>query len=58
MEIQGKVNPQIPWMFDHSPWFRPYVCGFYAHKYEGRMITRAEAEERMEELLAYELRAK
>lgn len=34
--------------------FFGYIAGFYAHKYEGRNITREEAEERMPELLAYE----
>lgn len=57
LQIQGKVNPHIPWMLSHSDWFKPYVAGFYAHKYEGRMIEREEAERRMDELLAYEFKA-
>lgn len=35
-----------------TPWFKPYVAGFYAHKYEGREITPQEAVSRMDELLA------
>jgi len=57
LQIQGKVDPHIPWMLSHSDWFKPYVAGFYAKKYEGLDITREETEERMDELLAYELRA-
>jgi len=58
LQIQGKVDPHQPWMFEHSAWLKPYVAGFYANKYEGRKITREEAVSRLDELLAYELRAK
>ena len=54
LQIQGKVIPQIPWFLDHSEWAKPYMAGFYALKYEGRNITRDEAEMRIEELLGYE----
>jgi hypothetical protein len=57
LHIQGKVDPEQPWMFEHSDWLKPFVAGFYAKKYEGRIITREEANARLEELLAYELRA-
>jgi len=56
LQVQSKVDPQVPWFFEHSEWAKPYVAGFYAHKYEGRMIDRKEAMERMAELLAYELK--
>lgn len=56
LKIQGKVDPRIPWFLEHSPWFKPYAAGFYAHKYEGRNITREEAMTRLDELLAYEFR--
>ena len=56
LHIQGKVDPEIPWMLEHSEWLKPYVAGFYAHKYEGRNITETEARQRMTELLAYENR--
>jgi hypothetical protein len=55
LKIQGKVDPEIPFIFEHSDWLKPFVAGFYAKKYEGRLITREEAERRMDELLAYEL---
>lgn len=54
LEIQGKVDPRVPWFLEHSNWFKPYAAGFYAHKYEGKMITREEAMERLDELLKYE----
>jgi len=57
LSFQGRVNPEQPYMFEHSEWLKPYVAGFYAWKYEGRLITREEAEARLDELLAYELQA-
>lgn len=56
LQVQGKVDPEQPFFLEHSEWLKPYVAGFYAHKYEKRNITPAEAMERMSELLAYELR--
>ena len=56
LSVQGRVNPEQPYMFEHSEWLKPYVAGFYAWKYEGRSITREEAMARLDELLAYELR--
>jgi hypothetical protein len=56
LQIQGKVDPEIPFFLPHSDWAKPYIAGFYAWKYEGRMITREESNARMDELLAYELR--
>lgn len=57
LRTQARVDPQTPYFLEHSPWFQPYVAGFYAHKYEGKLITREEAMQRLPELLAYELRA-
>lgn len=54
LTVQGNVNPQTPYFLEHSDWFKPYVAGFYAKKYEGRNITREEAIARMDELLAKE----
>lgn len=56
LTIQTRVDPNTPWMFEHSLWFKPYAAGFYAHKYEGLSLTREEAMLRMDELLAYELK--
>lgn len=54
LTVQSRVNPQQPYMLDHSEWFKPYVAGFYAKKYEGREITRAEALADLARLLAHE----
>lgn len=56
LTIQSRVDPDIPFFLPHSEWAKPYIAGFYAWKYEAKLITREEAEARMEELLAYELR--
>ena len=56
LQVQAKVDPEIPYFLEHSEWAKPYVAGFYALKYEGRNITREEVEERLEELLGLELR--
>lgn len=31
LQIQHKVVLRRQWMWDHTPWFRPYVAGYYAH---------------------------
>ncbi len=49
LHFQCKVDPDIPFFFEHSDWAKPYIAGFYAWKYEG--------EERLDELLAHELLA-
>jgi hypothetical protein len=54
LQVQARVNPAIPWFLEHSDWFKPYVAGYYAKKYEGRNITREEATRRLAELLALE----
>jgi hypothetical protein len=54
LTVQGTVRPDIPYFLEHSDWFKVYVAGFYAKKYEGREITREEATTRLEELLARE----
>ena len=54
LKVQGRVNPEIPYFLEHDAWAKPYIAGFYAKKYERRLITRQEAMERLDELLAYE----
>lgn len=54
LTIQTKVNPDQPFMLEHSDWFKPYAAGFYAKKYEGRDLTRQQAVAEMDRLLAYE----
>jgi hypothetical protein len=43
LQVQGKVIPEQPYLWPHTPWFIPYVCGFYAHYYGKQDITRAQA---------------
>ena len=43
-----------PFFLEHTDWFKPYVAGFYAWKYLHEDLARAEAEARLEELLALE----
>jgi hypothetical protein len=54
LSIQTTVEMENPWPWEHEEWFKPYVAGFYASKYEGRDVSRAEALERMDELLQHE----
>jgi hypothetical protein len=56
LTVQGKVVMDRRWHHEHSPWFRPYVAGYYAHAYLGQDVTREEAEVRVDELLALEIR--
>jgi hypothetical protein len=52
LQIQARVVPERPWLVQHSPWFVPYVCGFYARYYGGVDITRAEADADADRYLA------
>jgi 5-methylcytosine-specific restriction endonuclease McrA len=54
LSFQGRVDPEQPYMFEHADWLKPYVAGFYAWKYEHRMITREDAMIQLDALLAYE----
>jgi 3-methyladenine DNA glycosylase/8-oxoguanine DNA glycosylase len=54
LTIQSRVNPDQPYMLEHSDWFKPYVAAFYAWKYEGRDITREQSVAEMERLLTLE----
>lgn len=44
LTIQGKVIPEQAYLHPHTPWFVPYVCGFYAATIGGMDITREEAD--------------
>lgn len=54
LQIQAKVVPERMWVLEHSAWFRPYAAGWYAYTYLGQMLSRAEVEQRLDELLALE----
>jgi hypothetical protein len=43
-----------PYMFEHSEWFKPYVAGFYAWKYQQRDLSRSEVMAELDALLALE----
>lgn len=44
LSIQGRVAPERPFLFQHTKWFVPYVCGFYAKYHAGLDITRQQAD--------------
>lgn len=54
LSVQGRVVLERPWVWPHTPWFQPYVAGYYAHKYLGEQLTRAAVEQRLPELLQLE----
>lgn len=54
LQIQGKVQMARVWPWEHTEWFRPYVAGYYAHVYLGEDLSREQAEQRTDELLALE----
>lgn len=54
LTIQGRVNPQQPYIFEHSDWLKPYVAGFYVKKYKGKNLSRQQAMSRLTEFLALE----
>jgi hypothetical protein len=56
LTIQGKVVMGRRWVHEHTPWFRPYAAGYYAHAYLGVDLPRPEVEANLEELLALEMR--
>lgn len=58
LSFQTRVNPEIPWMFEHSAWLKPFVAGFYAHKYLGLDLVREEVMARLDELLLLERRTR
>ena len=54
LTIQAKVNMAQVWALEHSDWFKPYAAGYYAFRYLGEGLTRAEVDARMPDLLALE----
>lgn len=55
LQIQGRVRMEQVYPYEHSDWFKPYAAGYYAATYLGEDLTREEAVERLDELLALEL---
>lgn len=54
LTVQSRVNPQQPYMLEHSEWFKPYAAGFYAKKYQDRQLTREQAIAELDQLLQLE----
>jgi len=54
LTVQARVNPEQPYMFEHSEWLKPYVAGFYAKKYLGLDLSREQVMARLDELLSLE----
>lgn len=54
LSIQARVLPKQPWLYGHTEWCQIYAAGFYAKKYLGELITRPEAETRLDKLLSLE----
>lgn len=52
LTIQSKVILERPYMFEHSPWFRVYVAGYYAARH-GHPTEKAWVMENLEMLLDY-----
>ena len=54
LSVHSRVNPEHPWIFEHSEWIKPYVAGFYAWKYFHLDLTRAQVAANMDEFLSAE----
>lgn len=54
LSVQSRVVLERPWRGKHKEWFRPYVAGYYAWKYLGMAMTRAEVLGRIDFLLTLE----
>ena len=52
--IQRKVIMERIFPFEHTGWFKPYAAAWYAYAYLGENLTREQAVERQDELLALE----
>lgn len=50
LHIQGKVHMERVWLFPHSEWFKPYVAGYYAHRF-GLALDRPTVEANREPLI-------
>lgn len=54
LKVQGRVNPEIPYFLQHSDWFKPYVAGFYCHRYLELALTRVQVMADLEILTSIE----
>ena len=51
LSVQARVALEQTYPFHHTPWFRPYVAGYYAWAVLGEDLDREEVEARLTELL-------
>ena len=56
LRMQKRVVMDRPYHYEHSEWFQPYAAAFYAFKYLGEDLSRAEVMARLPELLKLEHR--
>lgn len=55
LQIQHRVVLERPWVFlDHTEWFKPYVGGYYAHRYLDLAVTREQVEDLLPFFVAIE----
>lgn len=54
LNVQRRVIMGRAYIFEHTPWFKPYAAGFYAWKYLQEYPDREETMRRLDELLALE----
>lgn len=54
LSIQGRVDPHVPYFLEHSDWLKVYVAGFYANKYQQRILSREQVLAELETLLSLE----
>lgn len=55
LSVQARVDLDRPWvMVPHSEWARVYIAGYYAWRYRDELLSRAEVEARLDELLLIE----
>lgn len=56
LQIQAKVQLDRPWLWEHSEWFKPFAGGYFAWKYLGQRLSRAEVEADLEYYAGLEAR--
>ena len=54
LQVQGRVNPHLPYFLEHSAWAKPYIAGFYAQKYLRKKLSREEVMAQLDDLLSLE----
>lgn len=54
LTIQGRVQLERVWPWEHSEWFKPYAAGWYAWAYLGEDLAREDVDARLDELLGLE----